>query len=109
MQQRGAADLVMPSKLTNIAAAGRPCIATAAPETALGDVILAHGIGTIVPPEAADLLAHAIDELAANEKSRLEMGRLARDFAERELSKDRILEQFESRLTRIVRPDKSNP
>ena len=55
VQRQQAADLVMPSKLTNIMAAGRPFIATATPETELARVTPESRAGLLVPPEEARL------------------------------------------------------
>ena len=57
VQKHKASDLVMPSKLGNILAAGRPFIATALPETELGRVTLESQAGLLVPPEDAGSLA----------------------------------------------------
>jgi len=43
----------MPSKLTNILAAGRCCVATAEPGTALYEVVHGHELGAVVPPTMA--------------------------------------------------------
>ncbi|MBX6420051.1 MAG: hypothetical protein IRZ06_03455 [Nevskia sp.] len=43
----------MPSKLTNILAAARCCVATAAPGTALHEVVHGHELGAVVPPTMA--------------------------------------------------------
>ena len=42
VQRSEAADLMMPVKLTNILAAGRPNVATAGPDTALHEVLNEH-------------------------------------------------------------------
>lgn len=95
LQRRGAADLVMPSKLTNIAAAGRPCVATADPGTALADAVSGHGLGVLARPEDPDALTDAIARLAADPAARARLGENARRFAETELSRGRILGRFE--------------
>ena len=53
VQKDKASDLVMPSKLGNILAAGRPFIATARPETELGRVTTESQAGLLTPPEDA--------------------------------------------------------
>ena len=55
-QIAGAADLMLPSKLTNMLASGRPVLATAAPETALWAEVA--GAGVLTPP--GDSLAAAL-------------------------------------------------
>ncbi len=107
--QRGqAADLVMPSKLANILAAGRPFIATARAGTELGRVTAASQAGLLVPPEDGQALAQAILKLAGDADIREEMGTRARRYAEDRLGREAILSRLEDllyRLTRIKRPE----
>jgi colanic acid biosynthesis glycosyl transferase WcaI len=51
VQRRAASDLVMPSKLTNILAVGRPTVATADRGTTLWDVVEGNEAGRCTPPE----------------------------------------------------------
>lgn len=101
VQKRDAADLVMPSKLTNILAAGRACVATADPDTALHEVVHGHCTGEVVPPGDDDALAAAIRRMAADPARRAECGARARAYAEQFLDKDRILAAFETQLTTL--------
>lgn len=61
-QIAGAADLVLPSKLANMLASGRPVVATAAAGTGLAEEV--EGCGLVVPPGHAEALSDAIVELA---------------------------------------------
>ena len=63
VQRQKAADLVMPSKLTNIMAAGRPFIATAGEATELARVTTESRAGLVVPPEDGRALAQAVLEI----------------------------------------------
>ena len=105
VQRRDAADLVMPSKLTNILAAGRPCVATADPGTALAEVVAGHGTGLVTPPEDPTALAEAIAVLAADAALRARCGEVARAYAERHLGRDSILSAFESDLLTLTEQD----
>lgn len=98
VQQRAAADLVMPSKLTNILAAGRPCVATTDAETALGAAVQGHELGLVIPPEDPALLVQAIQTLADDPALRSRCGQAARAYAERYLDRDAVLTRFERRL-----------
>lgn len=60
-QMAGAADLVLPSKLTNMLASARPVIATAEPGTGLAEEV--RDCGIVVPPDDAVALADAIERL----------------------------------------------
>jgi len=57
----GAADLVLPSKLTNMLISGRPVVATADPGTGLADEV--DGCGLVTPPGDASAFAIAIARL----------------------------------------------
>ena len=102
VQRRDAADLVMPSKLTNILAAGRPCVATADPGTALAEVVAEHGAGLVTPSEDPAALAEAISTLAADAALCTRFGGNARAYAEKYLDRDAILSRFERQLDDLV-------
>ena len=102
VQRREAADLVMPSKLTNILAAGRPSIATVDPGTAVYDVLHGHNCGLTPPPESAPELARSIVALAEDVALRKRLGQNARRYAELYLQKDQILSAFEAELRSLV-------
>lgn len=99
IQKSSAADLVLPSKVTNILAAGRPIIVTAERETELGQLIAGSKFGICVSPDSATQLREAIETLAAEPAKCARMGRAARLYAEEWLAADRILADFEVRLT----------
>ncbi len=54
----------MPSKLTNILAAGRCCVATAERGTALYEVVHGHALGAVVPPDDGAALEERLGALA---------------------------------------------
>lgn len=91
IQRRGAADAVLPSKLTNILAVGGNAVITAEPETELGQLCTSvPGIAVCVEPESPDALAagiiHALNMPQDNT--------VAREYAERTLEKENVLSQF---------------
>jgi colanic acid biosynthesis glycosyl transferase WcaI len=96
LQKKSAADLVMPSKLTGILSAGGCSIVTAEPGTSLYTVIHQHQMGILCEPENAASLAGAIDT-AINADLTVYRAN-ARAYAEKYLSKEAILEQFEADL-----------
>ncbi len=98
VQRRDAADLVMPSKLTNILAAGRACVATADPGTALHEVVFGADTGLVTPPDDSAALADAIVSLAKDPARRETCGHNARAYAERFLDQNQILVVFETQL-----------
>ena len=103
VQRREAADLVMPSKLTNILAAGRAAVATADPGTELYNVLHGHDCGILTTPGDPEELAASIESLADDPESREQMGRNARRYAESHLDRDEILAEFEDVLRKSCR------
>jgi len=99
-QRTGAADLVMPSRLTGMLASGRPVIATAAPGTQLAQAL--NGRGIAVPAEDAAALKAAVSRLVEDEPLRLSLGRAAREYAVEHLGKQQVLERFELDLQAVV-------
>lgn len=99
-QRAGAADLVMPSKLTGMLASGRPVVATAAPGTQVAAAV--EGRGLIVEPENPVALITAVNSLAANPGLRRSMGAAARLYAVQQLARDSVLTRFESALRAAI-------
>jgi colanic acid biosynthesis glycosyl transferase WcaI len=91
VQKRGAADAVLPSKLTNILAVGGNAVITAEPDTELGQLCENHpGIAVCVEPESVSALVAGITQALIMP----DINTVARDYAERTLEKDRVLSQF---------------
>lgn len=91
VQKRGAADAVLPSKLTNILAVGGNAVTTAEPHTELGQLCARYpGIAVCVEPESTDALVNGISQALAMPKNNT----TAREYAERTLNKENVLRQF---------------
>ena len=88
-QIAGAADLVLPSKLTNMLASGRPVVATTEPGTGLYDEVV--GCGLVTLPGDAAALAAAITALADDPARRAELGEAAAKRAVERWSKPAII------------------
>jgi len=99
-QKAGAADLVMPSKLTGMLSSGRVIVGTAEAETELGLVL--EKCGVRVPAEDAEALTVAIEQLSQDECKRLQLGASGREYALAHLSHAVIFRQFESELLRLM-------
>lgn len=99
-QREGAADLVLPSKLTGMLASGRPIVATAAPGTGLAEAL--DGVGRITPPGDAEAFAQALAGLLDRPEEIAKLGRAARERALQIWDKAAILGAFEGRLTELV-------
>jgi colanic acid biosynthesis glycosyl transferase WcaI len=99
IQKAGAADLVLPSKLTNILAAGGYSIITAETGTALGDFCENNpGIATRVEPEQLESFIAAIEQEMAAMPQRANVNLMARQYAESFIGKEAILHCFEQDL-----------
>ncbi|EGU4606426.1 colanic acid biosynthesis fucosyltransferase WcaI [Salmonella enterica] len=91
VQKRGAADAVLPSKLTNILAVGGNAVITSEPHTELGQLCARYpGIAVCVEPESTDALVNGISQALAMPKNNT----TAREYAERTLNKENVLRQF---------------
>ncbi len=87
----GAADAVLPSKLTNILAVGGNAVITAEADTELGQLCTAFpGIAVCVEPESVDALVSGIEQALVMPKNNT----VAREYAERTLDKENVLRQF---------------
>lgn len=91
IQKRGAADAVLPSKLTNILAAGGNALITADPGTSLGDLCLEYpGIAVLSEPECVEALLDGIEQCLSMSLP----NRVAIAYAASYLDKERILTRF---------------
>lgn len=99
-QVTAAADLVLPSKLANMLASGRPVVATAEPGTALAAEVA--GCGIVVPPGDAGALAGAIAALADDPHRAASLGAAGAARAAERWSAGAILARFERRLLALA-------
>jgi colanic acid biosynthesis glycosyl transferase WcaI len=88
-QMAGAADLVLPSKLINMLASGRPVVATAAAGTGLAHEV--EGCGIVTEPGDAKAFADAIARLLDDPALAASTSAAARHRAEERWSEERIL------------------
>jgi colanic acid biosynthesis glycosyl transferase WcaI len=98
VQKPMVADFVMPSKLTNALASGRPVLATAEKGTTLESILNGHDAGIVVDPEDLQSLVDAILSLHNSPQLRDTLGKNARECAEELLDKEKILASFETQL-----------
>jgi len=101
-QKGSAADLLLPSKLTNMLASGRPIVATAAQGTGLAREV--KGCGLVCEPDNADAFAVAIETLLDSPEMRASFGKAARSRAETRWDRDAILDRFVERLEGLSTP-----
>ena len=89
-QLAGAADLVMPSKLTGMMASARPAVALAAPGTQIAASVARFGL--VVAPEDPSALIAAIQRLAGDHAERRRLGEEARRIAVQTLDRASVLQ-----------------
>jgi colanic acid biosynthesis glycosyl transferase WcaI len=105
-QRAGAADLVMPSRLTGMLSSGRPVIATSDPGTQVASVVAGnapeHSRGLVVPAEDPDALQAVVSRLIEDPALRHRLGQNAREYAVQNLGKDQVLTRFERELQHLI-------
>jgi len=97
-QDKNISDYVLPSKLTNILSAGGVSIIAANPGTQLSHLVKKYELGYLVKPGSVNELYKAIKHLLINKSQCGRIGTNARDYAEKYLSKDVILRNFEKNV-----------
>ncbi|WP_256003324.1 WcaI family glycosyltransferase [Pedobacter deserti] len=100
LQKSSAADLVMPSKLTGILAAGGCAIVTAQSGTSLHQVVTQHNLGIVVNPEDDKALEIGIRRGLFEENDMFRAN--ARKYAEQYLDKDTLLSKFEMEIKDLL-------
>ncbi len=101
VQKKGAADSVLPSKLTTILAVGGECVITAEENTELGLLCKEYpGIAICIEPENADVLTTTLKKklLTLPLKTPGFFNKIAHQFALDNLKKDQILGRLISKL-----------
>jgi colanic acid biosynthesis glycosyl transferase WcaI len=99
LQKKNAADLVMPSKLTSILAAGGCPIVTASEGSTLYKLIRKNQLGIVVEPDDHGKLVQGIRFALENSLEKFRNN--ARYYASRYLSKELILKNWETILLRL--------
>jgi colanic acid biosynthesis glycosyl transferase WcaI len=98
VQKRGAADAVLPSKLTNILAVGGNAVITADEDTTLGILCSEYpGIAECIEPESVSALVHGIEKVLQQQG----VNSVAQEYASRFLDKDSILSAFIARFQAV--------
>jgi colanic acid biosynthesis glycosyl transferase WcaI len=95
-QLAGAADLVMPSKLTGMMASGRAILATAEPGTQLDEVVSERGV--VVRPSDVEGFVSALNLLARDVETRERLGGRAREYAIAQFEREHVLLKFEAAM-----------
>ncbi|WP_299734779.1 glycosyltransferase WbuB [uncultured Endozoicomonas sp.] len=103
VQKKGAADIVLPSKLTGILSAGGYSLITAEKETELGRLCNNFpGIAERVEPEDLNAFIAGLSTLLENVINADGYNKTARQYALDYLNKDAVLNRFEQDLVQLV-------
>ena len=76
--KRGLAGVIVPSKVYNVLASGRPCIAAVEHDCEVADIIHRHDCGFVIAPGDASALRARVLELTADRERAIAMGTRAR-------------------------------
>jgi len=88
-QRSDAEDLVMPSKLTNMMASGKPVVATARVGTQVEKIV--RECGVVVNPDDVAAFVEGIVALLGNPQKRKELGARGREIACEKWEKNNVL------------------
>jgi colanic acid biosynthesis glycosyl transferase WcaI len=92
LQKSGAADLVMPSKLTNILAVGGLCIVAAPEESTLYEILSLHHMSILIEPDNLHSLVNALQRgITLNDGT---ISANARRYAEQHLSVEQVFSRY---------------
>jgi len=103
IQKEASADLVMPSKLTGMLASGRAIVATAHPETTIGQVFAEANCGRLVPPDHPEALQMALEQMIRDPEQRQIWGDHARTYACTHLGQEQILTRWAQSLQELAK------
>jgi colanic acid biosynthesis glycosyl transferase WcaI len=102
VQKKGVADAVLPSKLTNILAAGGHALVTAEHNTELGKIsALYPGIYQLVEPEDPTAFINGLAALLATDTKAT--NQVARHYAVENINKDKVIQRFIQNLEQITK------
>lgn len=102
VQKKGVADAVLPSKLTNILAAGGHALVTAENNTELGKIsALYPGIYQLVEPEDPTAFINGLAALLATDTKAT--NQVARSYAVENINKDKVIQRFIQNLEQITK------
>jgi colanic acid biosynthesis glycosyl transferase WcaI len=100
-QQRVVADIVFPSKMLTLLAAGRPVVASVSPGSEVARVVREARAGLVVPPGDPDALVEAVLRLR-DEERRVSMSVQGRAYARANWDREKILSDMERELHRLA-------
>ena len=103
-QKSEVSDLVMPSKLTGILFSSKPVLTCAIEGSELFEIV--KNCGIVVSPGDSMAFYNAFIMLANDQELRERLGLLGRQYALKNLDKDKILSSFELQLKKLISQEK---
>ena len=101
-QQRTVADVVFPSKVVTLLAAGKPVVASVSAGSVVAGVIAEAGAGVVVTPEDPAALADAVGALLRNPEERKRMATRGRQYARATWERNATLQHLERALKGVA-------
>lgn len=95
-------EFLIPSKLYNIMASGRPIIATAEPESDIREIIQKSGAGIIIKPRDADYFKDAILTLYRNRDKAKTMGDNGRSYVVNNFARPMMTERYRRLIEKLA-------
>jgi colanic acid biosynthesis glycosyl transferase WcaI len=104
VQKKGVADAVLPSKLTNILAAGGHALVTAEQHTELGKIAQRYpGIYQLVEPEHSVDFIRELKQLLLQDTTAT--NQVARNYAVENINSDKVIQRFVDDLQQLVQKE----
>ena len=100
-QRRSIADIVFPSKVMTLLAAGRPIVASVNGGSEVARIVTSARGGLVVPPEDPRALSDALAGLRADARGRATMSENGRAYAHAQWNRDQLLERMETALLAV--------
>jgi colanic acid biosynthesis glycosyl transferase WcaI len=99
---KGLAGYVVPSRLYGILSAGRPVVVAADEESETARLVTEIGCGIVIPPGRPELLARTIRSARDGEYDLRKMGRLGREYVEREADRSVAMERYRTLVAELL-------
>ena len=101
-QQRTVADVVFPSKVVTLLAAGKPVVASVNGASAIAQTVADAAAGIVTAPEDASALAGAVEALLENPEQLRLMAANARRYARQKWDRARILQELDETFRQVT-------
>lgn len=101
-------DSVLPGKLLNYMAAGRPVVAAVHADSETAVYLRKANCGRVVPPEQPSALATAIRQLCDDSELRKRLGEGGRQFAEANFARRQVLDRYVDLIENLARNHSGN-